>query len=94
MIRGSMEKQDTDLDTDADTDTDMDMDLNQTRMRVHQAIQPGSSTCLVVIVNFYLTREVSSASAGPPESPKTYMYCTHKRLTLATSEGQRSIAMS
>ena len=53
-----MEKQDTDLDTDADTDTDMDMNLNQTRMRVHQAIQPGSSTCLVVVVNFYLTREV------------------------------------
>ena len=46
-----MEKQDTDLDTDADTD--MDMDLNQTRMRVQQAIQHGSSTCLVVVVNFY-----------------------------------------
>ena len=61
--------------------------LNQTCMRVHQAIQPGSSTCLVVVVNFYLTREVSSASAGPPESPKTYMYRTHKlwilRSTLA-----------
>ena len=52
--------------------------LNQTCMRVHQAIQPGSSTCLVVVVNVYLTREVSSASAGPPESPKTYMYRTHK----------------
>ena len=44
----------------------------------------GTLTCVlcreVVVVNFYLTREVSSASAGLPESPKT-----HKRLKLRST---------
>ena len=65
---GSMEKQDTDLDTD--TDTDMDSDLNQTCMHVHQAglwcsyramNNPQPGRIVVVVVNDYLTREVSSA---------------------------------